>query len=126
MFIGVLSTVVSGSYLSINKSFEGENNIVFLSNAVEKMTTAVMAIKFTPVPVLEIKNTTDEVLCIPMFDKKFNDTGSLVDFLNANSIDYSLTNRIVIANRYGIKNYQGTKEQNIHFLNLLKNSEACK
>lgn len=46
--------------------------------------------------------------------------GSVVDWLKANKIDSSFTNRAKLAAQHGIKNYSGTAAQNTQLLNKLR------
>lgn len=52
-------------------------------------------------------------------NKKYTGS-SIVDALKKINVDSSFDNRKIIANKNGINNYQGTSEQNIKLLNMLK------
>lgn len=45
---------------------------------------------------------------------------SIVDYMNRNKMDSSLKNRTALANKFGIKNFTGSAEQNIELLGILK------
>lgn len=49
-------------------------------------------------------------------------TNSIVDYLKSINVDSSFANRKKLAQKYGIKNYTGTPEQNTKLLKLLRNS----
>lgn len=51
---------------------------------------------------------------------------SLTDALREIKVDSSYTNRKKLAEKNGISNYRGSKEQNIRLLNLLKNGKLIK
>ena len=56
----------------------------------------------------------------PKTNYKLMGTESVVDFMNANSMDASYDNRKVLAKEYGIKSYRGTASQNTTLLEKIK------
>lgn len=56
----------------------------------------------------------------PTSSTKPAETGSIVDYMNANKMDSSFNNRAKLATQYGIKGYSGTAKQNLDLLAKLK------
>ncbi|MEK3890180.1 DUF3597 family protein [Bacillus sp. FSL K6-3431] len=50
-------------------------------------------------------------------------TNSIIDWMKANKLDSSYSNRAKLAEKYGVKNYTGTAGQNIALLNKLKGDQ---
>ena len=132
---GVIAIVILGATRSLSAAMEGDNNLklvlgsTYIKQILAESQNIVIADSGEN-SLLDEKNNQEEKDSITKIKKKCDGHQtslkySVIAYLNFFNINSSFNNRHKIASEYGIKNYQGTADQNIFLLGLLKKVLIC-
>lgn len=134
IFLSVLSLVILGANFMINKSLEIQPNSKIVADLLMKnKKTYLASIDAVENPTVLGSTTLEN---IEISDKKNNEcqdklvlklqnTKSIVNYLNQLNLNYSFSNRSLLAELHKINNYTGTAEQNIQLIYSLAIDEIC-
>lgn len=105
-----------GAFFSLTNNWGEKSNLALIDQMLERPTTEI------PQSVVAQDNLPATNQCMV---KPTVTTGSIVNYLMNQGQDYSFNKRKELASRYGIANYVGEAQQNIHLLALLSQETAC-
>jgi hypothetical protein len=132
LFLFLVAGIVSyGSYMVVSRSLTDETNVKLVSEVGSKMKGI-----YSNIYVLAENKPSNSVVLGTSVTKNLDEnckpvaylelkTNSVVDYLYANKVDYSYSSRSRLAEKYGIKNYQGTGEQNTKLIEIISQSNGC-
>ena len=122
VFIFTSSLVLLGAGFSVNKSLEGDTNVVLIARVIKqsKSSTALALGKNSP----QVLSSTTENQCKNIITIK-NEENSIVDALATNGVRSTFSARINLAKKLNITNYTGSSEQNLKILSIIKDNKIC-
>ena len=132
----VFSLVMFGARFTIKKGFETKPNSQLITELVEGVKSPVLAWHWAgsnPVVLgtstsnqsTTVSNQADLTACRLQLVSKTENIRSVVDYMDKLGMDYTFENRTMLAEKFGIKDYVGSAEQNKKMIYLLAQQILC-